>query len=54
MTPKEKNDLLQLLRKDAEGDELFTGALGNKNSFFIAKPARRRKPAARKMAKVSV
>ena len=54
LTPEEKAELMQRLLKEAEVDDLyFTGALGNKNSFFIARPARRRKPAARKRAKVT-
>ncbi|MEQ1933859.1 MAG: hypothetical protein ABL962_08270 [Fimbriimonadaceae bacterium] len=53
MTPEEKAELMKQLRKDAEGDEFFTGALGNKNSFFIAKPIRRRKPAAPKRTKAT-
>ena len=54
MTPEEKAALKALMI--AEGymdDDDFPGVLGNKNSFFIAKPIRRRKPAARKTAKAS-
>lgn len=51
MTPREKEELMKELRKDAEAEEFFTGVLGNKNSFFIAKPLRRRKPSAPKKSK---
>ena len=54
MTPEEKAALVAVMR--AEGyfdDDDFPGVLGNKNSFFIAKPARRRKPVARKVAKAT-
>lgn len=53
LTPEEKAELMKELQKDAEGDELFTGVLGNKNSFFIAKPLRRTKHVLRKKAKVT-
>lgn len=53
LTPEEKAELMKELRKDAEGDEFFTGVLGNKNSFFIANPIRRRKPVVRSKAKVT-
>ncbi|WP_395746299.1 hypothetical protein [Prosthecobacter sp.] len=53
LTPAEKAELMQELRKDAEGEKFFTGVLGNKNSFFIAKPLRRKKAASRKSAKTA-
>jgi hypothetical protein len=53
LTPEEKAELMKELRQDAEGDDLFTGVLGNKNSFFIAKPPRRRGPTARQSAKAT-
>lgn len=54
LTPKEKADLVARLKLDAAAEEHFTGVLGNRNSFFIARPARRRKPALRKKTKVTV
>ena len=53
LTPEEKAELMKELQKDAEGDELFPGVLGNKNSFFIAKPPRHRRPVLRMSAKVT-
>ena len=53
LTPEEKAELMKELLKEAENDHLFTGALGNKNSFFIARPDRRIKPATQRKAKVS-
>jgi len=50
LTPKEKADLVARLKLDAAAEEHFTGVLGNRNSFFIARTTRRRKPAARKPA----
>jgi len=54
LTPDEKAELMKELRRDAEGDELFPGVLGNRNSFFIAKPVRRRASATRAKAKAVV
>ena len=51
LTPKEKADLVARLKLDAAAEEHFTGVLGTRNSFIIARAARRRKPAARKPAK---
>ena len=53
MTSAEKARLRAHLQTlvEAEGD--FPGVLGNRNSFFIARPARRRKPAARKPVRVT-
>lgn len=45
-------EFVAYLEKMFAAEEHFTGVLGNRNSFFIAKPARRRKPATRKNAKV--
>jgi hypothetical protein len=53
LTPKEKAALVARLKLDAAAEEHFTGVLGNRNSFFIARPARRRKPALRKNAKAT-
>lgn len=50
LTPEEKAELVARLKLDVAAEEHFTGVLGNRNSFFIARPARRRKPAARKAA----
>jgi hypothetical protein len=52
LTPKERAELKKHLFKLAESDHLFPGYLGNKNSFFIAKPAPRRRKAV-KRAKVA-
>jgi hypothetical protein len=54
LTASEKAILVAAMR--AEGyfdDDDFPGVLGNKNSFFIAHPIRRRKSASRKRAKVT-
>ena len=53
LTPEEKSALVERLKLDAIAEEHFTGVLGNRNSFFIAKPARRRKPAAKKSVKAT-
>jgi len=41
------------MKIDFAAEEHFTGVLGNRNGFFIAKPAHRRKPAMRKKSKVT-
>lgn len=51
MSPKEKASLVARMKRDFAAEEFFTGVLGNRNSFFIAKPTRRRKSVARKPAK---
>jgi hypothetical protein len=54
MTPEEKAALLaHMLAMGLDDSDVFPGVLGNKNSVFINKPLRRRKPAARKAAKVT-
>ena len=53
MNPKEKAALVAQMKRDFAAEEFFTGVLGNRNSFFVAKPPRRRKPAARKPAKAT-
>jgi hypothetical protein len=53
MTPEEKAALIERLKEDAALEEHFTGVLGNRNSFFIAKPVRQRKPAPKKPVKAS-
>ena len=53
MTPREKEELMKDLRKDAEAEEFFTGVLGNKNSFFIAKPLRSKSPTPRTKPKAT-
>ncbi|MEQ1751380.1 MAG: hypothetical protein ABL974_18295 [Prosthecobacter sp.] len=47
-----EQELVAYLKVQFAAEDVFTGVLGNKNSFFIAKPPRRRKPTARKLAKV--
>lgn len=51
LTPKERAELKKHLFKLAESEHLFPGYLGNKNSFFIAKPAPRRRRKSAKKAK---
>lgn len=53
LTSEEMESLKKHLMELVEAERDFTGVLGNKNSFFIAKPApcRRRKTA--KKAKVA-
>jgi hypothetical protein len=53
LTPKERAELKKHLFKLAESEHLFPGYLGNKNSFFIAKPAPRRRRKTAKKAKVA-
>lgn len=51
LSPAAQAALKKRLMRLAESDHLFPGYLGNKNSFFIAKPAlRRRKTAKRAIA----
>ncbi|WP_395717161.1 hypothetical protein [Prosthecobacter sp.] len=51
LSPAAQAALKKRLTKLAESDHLFPGYLGNKNSFFIAKPEPRRRKTA-KRAKV--
>lgn len=53
MTQEEKSHLMKHLLYLAELEGDFPGYLGNKNSFFVAKPAPRRRKTA-KRAKVAV
>ena len=53
MTAEEKAALLaHMLAMGLDDSDVFPGVLGNKNSFFIGRPARRRK-AQGKRAKAS-
>jgi hypothetical protein len=45
-------ELVAYLKVQFAAEDVFTGVLGNKNSFFIAKPVRRRQAAVRGKAKV--
>jgi hypothetical protein len=40
-------ELVAYLKVQFAAEDVFTGVLGNKNSFFIAKPVRRRRTATR-------
>ena len=51
LSPAEKAALVAQMKIDFAAEELFTGVLGNRNSFFIAKPVRRKKPVVLKRAK---
>ncbi len=53
LSPEAQTALKKRLTKLAESDHLFPGYLGNKNSFFIAKPAPRRRRKTAKKAKVA-
>lgn len=46
-----ESELVAYLKVQFAAEDVFTGVLGNKNSFFIAKPLPRRKPTARKVGK---
>ena len=48
-----EEEFVAYLQKKFAAEDYFTGVLGNRNSFFIAKPTRRRKPATRKLVKVT-
>ncbi|MBK8090945.1 MAG: hypothetical protein IPK32_02805 [Verrucomicrobiaceae bacterium] len=52
MTPAEKSRLTKHMQMLVELEGDFPGVLGNKNSFFIAKPAARRRKTV-KRAKVA-
>jgi hypothetical protein len=49
LSPAAQTVLKKRLMKLVESDHLFPGYLGNKNSFFIAKPARRRRKTAKRV-----
>ena len=53
LSNKEKSRRLARARKDADMEGDLPVFLGNPNSLFLARPARRRMPAARKIAKVT-
>ena len=56
MTPAEKAALVARMKADGTYDDDFVGFLGNVNHLLWAvpeRPARRRKPAARKRTKVT-
>ena len=54
MTPEEKAALKAHMLADGMDDsDVFPGVLGNRITAFPTKPLRRRKPAARKVAKVT-
>lgn len=54
MTPEEKAALkAHMLAMMLDDSDVFPGVLGNKITAFPTKPLRRRKPAARKVAKVT-
>jgi hypothetical protein len=44
-------ELVAYLKVQFAAEDVFTGVLGNKNSFFIAKPVRRRRVKTRLKAK---
>ena len=48
MTQAEKDRLTKHMQMLVELEGDFTGVLGNKNSFFVAKPARRRRKNSKK------
>lgn len=50
---KSEQEFVAYLEKMFAAEDYFTGVLGNRNSFFIVKPARRRKPVSRKLAKAT-
>ncbi len=53
LTSEEMESLKKHLMELVEAERDFTGVLGNKNSFFIAKPAPRRRRKIAKKAKVA-
>ena len=53
LTSQEMESLKKHLMELVEAERDFTGVLGNKNSFFIAKPAPRRRRKTAKKAKVA-
>ena len=46
-------ELVAYLKVQFAAEDVFTGVLGTKNSFFIAKPVRRRRTAARGESKTA-
>jgi hypothetical protein len=53
LTPEERAALAAELKKEGELEGDLPLFIGNPNSLFLARPARRKKPAARKVAKVT-
>jgi hypothetical protein len=53
LTSQEMESLKKHLMELVEAERDFTGVLGNKNSFFIAKPAPRRRRKTAKKARVA-
>ena len=53
LTSEEMESLKKHLMELVEAERDFTGVLGNKNSFFIAKPAPRRRRKTAKKARVA-
>ena len=53
LTSQEMESLKKHLMELVEAERDFTGVLGNKNSFFIAKPAPRRRRKTAKKTKVA-
>ena len=50
LSPAEKAALVAQMKIDFAAEEFFPDVLGNRNSFFIAKPVRKTKVPARKLA----
>ncbi len=48
-----KEELVAHLKEMYAAEDYFTGVLGNRNSFFIAKPLRRKKAVAKRAAKTT-
>ena len=48
-----EEELVAFLKVKFAAEDHFTGVLGNKNSFFVAKPVRRRKAVSRKSIKAT-
>ena len=53
LTPEEMAELTARLKAEADFEGDMPMILGNRNNLFFARPARRRKPAAQKPAKVT-
>ena len=46
-----EQELVAYLKVQFSAEDVFTGVLGNKNSFFVAKPLPRRKSVTRNLTK---
>ena len=53
LTPEEKAELVARLKAAGEREGDLPVFIGNPNSLFLARPARRRKPVVRRKAKVT-